>query len=141
MAFLLDTTRDVFSFNFSGWKILHVFEIGDETGAGGVPSQLFPCLQAGGWDVPSNEGCEPAKMIRGLFGCERRHGRLQAVADGLCDVSHAHPLFRYCVKPIACLCLLKSKLVLPGRAEPVSRRPAVKPVADVRRRLAYSLPP
>src|SRR6516165_4205594 len=108
-------------------RITHVLEISEESGAGWVPSQLVPCLGAGGRDIPSNKCREPAKMSGGLFRCDGDRGHVQASTDGLSDVSSGHFLFRDCMIPGVHVCLLQRQSVQVGSIEPMSRSQRLSP--------------
>lgn len=128
----------IVSLYISGRKVAHVLEVGDEAGSGGVPSQRFPCMSAGGRNIPSNKRREPAKMVGRLFGCEGDHGHLKTSTDGFSDVADGHTPFRDGMKPVACVRLRHYQLVQPGSIEAMSRGPAVEPIAHVRRNTLFA---
>ena len=105
---------------------------------GGIPAQLFSRLCAGGGDIPCSERCKPAKMSGGLFRRERDHRHLQSSTDDLSDVPDGHSLFRDRMIPGTRVALLQRQPVQVGGIEAVSRRPAVEPVADVRRNALFA---
>jgi hypothetical protein len=51
----------------SSVEAAHPFEIGDQPGLGGLPSQGFPHLLAGGRSIATGKRREPAKMRFGLL--------------------------------------------------------------------------
>src|ERR1700691_3189070 len=79
--------------SFLGWEVAHILEIGDETGSGGIPSQLFPCMKAGRPHVQTGEEPKPAKVLACLLSGEGEGRQLQAPSDCLGDLSKRQALF------------------------------------------------
>ena len=113
--------------------VAHLFEVGDQGGAGGVPSQAFLREGAGGRHVPTDERREPAKVVGRLFGREADDRHFQASTDDFSDVPNRYAFFSDRVISRARISLLQGEPIETGDIEDVRRRPAVESVADIGR--------
>lgn len=67
--------------------IIHRVEIGDQSGAGRVPTKHFTRLRTGSREVQPCEHRHPAEMLRSLLWRDRHDWQLEASAKRLCDLA------------------------------------------------------
>src|SRR5262249_56407042 len=98
-----------------------------------APSKLFLRSHVRGRNVEREEAREPGKMIGCFLARFRDDRHLQASTDDVRDVSRRHALVRNPVKRGSCGTFLERQSEEMRGIEPVYSRPAVEPLADIRR--------
>ncbi len=114
-----------------GKVVLGSFEVGEQAGVSGLPSEPLLGEVAGGRTVEAGEGGEPAEMIAGFLDGFGDDGKAEAFSNKFCNVTEGDGFFGDAVIVSPRGTSLKHEAVeMPG-VQPVHGGPTILPIAHI----------